>query len=43
MTLWSIAAALDGDGDVRALVDEIQELNGLEDAVLVPGETLQLP
>ena len=26
-TLWSIAALADGDGDVRAVVDEIRELN----------------
>ena len=42
-TLWSIATSLDGDGDVRAVVDEIQELNGLNGAVLVPGQILQLP
>ena len=42
-TLWSIATSLDGDGDVRALVDEIQQLNGLNSAVLVPGQTLLLP
>jgi nucleoid-associated protein YgaU len=42
-TLWSIATSLDGDGDVRAVVDEIQELNGLAGAELVPGQVLQLP
>jgi nucleoid-associated protein YgaU len=42
-TLWSIAASLDGDGDVRAVIDDIQELNGLNGAVLVPGQTLLLP
>jgi nucleoid-associated protein YgaU len=42
-TLWSIATALQSDGDVRALVDEIQRLNGLEGAELVPGQVLQLP
>jgi nucleoid-associated protein YgaU len=42
-TLWSIAGSLEDDGDVRAVVDEIQELNGLHDAVLVPGQTLRLP
>jgi nucleoid-associated protein YgaU len=42
-TLWSIATSLDGDGDVRAVVDEIQELNGLNGAALVPGQTLLLP
>ncbi|CAA9236060.1 MAG: hypothetical protein AVDCRST_MAG57-1276 [uncultured Blastococcus sp.] len=42
-TLWSIASSLDGEGDVRAVVDEIQELNGLDSAELAPGQTLQLP
>jgi nucleoid-associated protein YgaU len=42
-TLWSIATSVHGDRDVRAVVDEIQELNGLESAELVPGQTLQLP
>jgi nucleoid-associated protein YgaU len=42
-TLWSIAASLEGSGDVRAVVDEIQELNRLDDPVLVPGQTLLLP
>jgi nucleoid-associated protein YgaU len=42
-TLWSIATALDGEGDVRRLVDEIQRLNGLDGADLVPGQVLQLP
>jgi len=42
-TLWSIATSLDGDGDVRAVVDEIQPLNGLNSAALVPGQTILLP
>lgn len=42
-TLWSIASALEAEGDVRALVDEIQALNGLQGAELVPGQTLLLP
>jgi nucleoid-associated protein YgaU len=42
-TLWSIATSLDGDGDVRGLVDEIQRLNGLEGGALVPGQVLELP
>jgi nucleoid-associated protein YgaU len=42
-TLWSIATSLDGDGDVRAVIDEILQLNGLTDAALVPGQTLLLP
>lgn len=43
-TLWSIAAAVAGDGeDVRAVIAEIRELNGLADASLVPGQLLVLP
>jgi nucleoid-associated protein YgaU len=42
-TLWSIATSLNGDGDVRSVIDEIQQLNGLNSAVLVPGQTLLLP
>jgi nucleoid-associated protein YgaU len=42
-TLWSIASSLGGTGDVRALVDEIQRLNHLQGADLVPGQVLQLP
>jgi nucleoid-associated protein YgaU len=42
-TLWSIASRVDGHGDVRAVVDEIQALNGLRGADLVPGQTLLLP
>jgi nucleoid-associated protein YgaU len=42
-TLWSIASAVEGGGDVRTVVDEIQALNGLHGAELVPGQTLVLP
>lgn len=42
-TLWSIATSLEGDGDVRVLVDEIQRLNDLDGADLVPGQVLELP
>ena len=42
-TLWSIASALGGDGDVRAVIDEIQRINHLDGAPLVPGQILQLP
>jgi nucleoid-associated protein YgaU len=42
-TLWSIASSLHSDGDVRAVVDEIQELNGLQGAEIRPGQTLLLP
>jgi nucleoid-associated protein YgaU len=42
-TLWSIATSLQGDGDVRAVVDELQRLNDLDGVELVPGQVLQLP
>ena len=42
-TLWSIASSLGEDGDVRAVVDEIQRLNDLRDAELHPGQILLLP
>ena len=42
-TLWSIAMSVADGEDVRAVVDRIQELNGLEGADLVPGQVLQLP
>ena len=42
-TLWSIASAVAEGADVRVVVDEIQELNGLSGSELVPGQTLRLP
>ena len=43
-TLWSIAAAVAGEGDdVRAVIADIRELNELPDAVVVPGQVLVLP
>jgi nucleoid-associated protein YgaU len=42
-TLWSLAGEVAGDGDVREVVDRIQELNGLTGTVLVPGQVLELP
>jgi nucleoid-associated protein YgaU len=42
-TLWSIASSLHDDGDVRAVVDEIQQLNGLRGTEIRPGQTLLLP
>jgi nucleoid-associated protein YgaU len=42
-TLWSIASSLDGGSDVRAVVDEIQDLNGLRGTGIRPGQTLLVP
>jgi LysM repeat protein len=41
-TLWSIALAHVG-GDPREAVWEIQQLNGLEGATIVPGQRLLVP
>jgi LysM domain len=42
-TLWSVAASVAGDRDVRAVVDEIQRLNDLDGVDLQAGQILQLP
>jgi hypothetical protein len=42
-TLWSVASSVAGDRDVRAVVDEIQQLNRLDGTTLRAGQTLQLP
>jgi hypothetical protein len=42
-TLWSIASPVARGTDVRAVVDRIRQLNGLQSADLVPGQVLQLP
>ena len=42
-TLWSIAGDAAGTADVREVVDRIQELNGLQGTVLMPGQVLRLP
>lgn len=42
-TLWSIARELAPQEDVRAVVDALAEVNGLDDTLLVPGQVLRLP
>ena len=42
-TLWSIAESLAPSSDPRAVVDALQERNGLEGADLVPGQVLVVP
>jgi hypothetical protein len=43
-SVWSIATSVAGTGDdVRAVVDDIQQLNGLRGSALVPGQVLDLP
>ncbi|WP_141014473.1 LysM peptidoglycan-binding domain-containing protein [Nocardioides sambongensis] len=45
-TLWEIAsdaAASTGDGDVRSVMDRIQELNALDSSVVYAGQDLRVP
>lgn len=43
-TLWKIAGAITPDGgDVRPLIAAIIEVNGLDDATILPGQQLQVP
>jgi LysM repeat protein len=42
-TLWAIAADAAGDGDVRAMVDRIEELNALDSAMVQAGQRLRVP
>jgi hypothetical protein len=42
-SLWAIAETLDPSGDVREVIAEIVRLNGLDDAVVEPGQRLALP
>jgi LysM repeat protein len=42
-TLWDIAADLADDGDVRAMIDRIEELNALESGMVVAGQKLVVP
>jgi Tfp pilus assembly protein FimV len=42
-TLWDIAAGLADDGDVRAVMEEIKQLNALDSGVLQAGQRLVVP
>lgn len=42
-TLWDIAAARTDDGDVRAMISTIQDLNNLDGGMLVAGQRLLVP
>jgi LysM repeat protein len=42
-TLWGIAADVADDGDVRAMVDRIEQLNALDDSMLYAGQVLFVP
>ena len=43
-TLWSIATeSITPGGDVRGMISQIQDLNGLPTSVIRVGEVLQIP
>lgn len=42
-TLWGIASEAAADGDVRAMVDRIEELNALDSGMVVVGQRLLVP
>ncbi len=42
-TLWSIAADLAADGEVRDMVNQISQLNALDSAMLMAGQELHVP
>jgi cell division protein YceG involved in septum cleavage len=42
-TLWDIASPLADDGDVRAVMEEIKQLNALDSADLQAGQRLVVP
>jgi len=42
-TVWAIARSIAGDGDPRPIVDRIIRDNRLRDAMIVPGEHLEIP
>lgn len=43
-TLWAVAKSITPEGgDVRRSVHEILDINGLADAVIHPGQVLEIP
>jgi hypothetical protein len=42
-TLWDIAAAVAGDGDVRAMVARISKMNALDSGMVTAGQRLLVP
>ena len=42
-TLWDIAAGLSADGDVRAMVHRIEQLNALDTGMVTAGQRLLVP
>ena len=42
-TLWDIAAEAADGGDVRSMVERIQQLNALDSGMLTAGQRLRVP
>jgi len=42
-TLWSIASAHSGNGDIQTTIDRISETNHLSASNLQPGQRLRIP
>ena len=42
-TLWDIASAVAGEGDVRAMVNRISKMNALESGMLTAGQRILVP
>ncbi|GCD91478.1 LysM peptidoglycan-binding domain-containing protein [Nocardioides sp. LS1] len=42
-TLWDIASDLAPDGDVRAMIAQIEDLNALDSALVAAGQRLRVP
>ena len=42
-TLYDLAAGLETDGDINAMVERIQDLNALDSGVLQAGQRLRVP
>lgn len=42
-TLWAIASKASGGGDVREMVDRIEQLNALDSPMVVAGQRLRIP
>lgn len=42
-TLWSIASEYAGGKDIRSMIDDIMDMNGLTSADIHVGDTLMIP
>ena len=42
-TLWTIAAEVADDSDVRGIIAQIRDINDLDSSLIVPGQVLEIP